>query len=76
MHPALDFSGKVAATFDVCVISFVLGVVATVLLVGRVQKWLKLPDGHWATTPLIFAGAYITLQVGMVLAKWVWTWAL
>jgi hypothetical protein len=73
MKLALEYIGKFAATFDVCVISFVLGIVATVLLVGRVQKWLKLPDGHWAITPLIFAGSWITLNVGFALAKWVWT---
>lgn len=74
MHPLLEFIGKAAATFDVCVISFVLGIVATVLLVGRVQKWLKLPDGHWAITPLIFAGMWITLNVALSLVKWIWTW--
>lgn len=74
MDPTLEFFGKSVMAFDVCAISFVLGIIATVLLVGRVQTWLKLPSNHWAIGPLTFAGAWITLQVGLSLAKLIWTW--
>ncbi len=74
MNPTLEFIGKAAATFDVCVISFIVGLVVTLLLAGRVRKWWKLPEGHWAAHAALLAGAIITTQLALTLAKVVWTW--
>jgi hypothetical protein len=73
----LDFIGKAAATFDLCLVFAILMLVIWPLLSLRLFRWLKVPQEHWSRA-LWFGVALFTAGIMWQVVFWAidWIWRL
>jgi hypothetical protein len=72
MDPTLEFIGKAAGIFDVCII-----IPLCIMWLGIWVQWLvmhkyKLPATHWVFAAISFPIAWLAVHVALWAAEWIW----